>query len=173
FERFGDNRQPVTPYYTIMRLPEESQEEFLLMLPLAPSGRDNMIAWLAARCDAPDYGKLVVYKYPKDKLIYGPFQVETRVDQDPAIAAQLTLWNQSGSGVMRGNLLVIPVGNANLYVEPIYLQAAQGPLPELKRVVVATGNRIAMEPTLEAALARLFDTGTLLPAAAAPSTGSP
>jgi uncharacterized protein len=170
-ERFGDNRQAVAPYYTIMRLPEQPREEFLLMLPLAPANRDNMIAWLAARADAPNYGKLLVYKYPKDKLIYGPFQVETRIDQDPTIAAQLTLWNQSGSRVIRGNLLVIPIGNANLYVEPIYLQAAQGPLPELKRVVVATGNRIAMEPTLETALARLFD-GAVAEASSAPATVS-
>jgi uncharacterized membrane protein (UPF0182 family) len=174
FERFGDNRQPVEPYYTIMRLPGEAREEFLLMLPLAPANRDNMIAWLAARCDEPHYGKLLVYKYPKDKLIYGPFQIETRIDQDPTIAAQFTLWNQSGSRVIRGNLLVIPVGNSNLYVEPIYLQAAQGPLPELKRVVVATGNRIAMEPTLEAALARLFagqPAEAPLPAAPRPGEG--
>jgi len=165
FERFGADRQPVAPYYTIMRLPEEQREEFLLMLPLAPANRDNMIAWLAARCDGPSYGKLLVYKYPKDKLIYGPFQVETRVDQDPTIASQLALWNQSGSRVIRGNMLVIPIGTANLYVEPIYLQAAQGPLPELKQVVVATGNRIAMEPTLAAALARLF-AGEAAPVAA-------
>jgi uncharacterized membrane protein (UPF0182 family) len=166
-ERFGDNRQAVAPYYTIMRLPGEPREEFLLMLPLAPANRDNMIAWLAARSDAPNYGKLLVYKYPKDKLVYGPFQVETRIDQDPGIAAQLTLWNQSGTRVIRGNLLVIPIGNANLYVEPIYLQAAQGPLPELKRVVVATGNRIAMEPTLEAALVRLFEGAPVAPLPAA------
>jgi hypothetical protein len=169
-ERFGDNRQPVEPYYTLMRLPDGAREEFVLMLPLAPANRENLIAWLAARNDPPHYGSLLVYKYPKDKLVYGPFQIETRIDQDPTIAAQLTLWNQSGSRVIRGNLLVIPVGNSNLYVEPIYLQAAQSPLPELKRVVVATGNRIAMEPTLDAALARLFGT----PAASPPaSTGAP
>lgn len=181
FERFGDERQQVAPYYTLMRLPDGTREEFLLMLPLAPGGRENMIAWLAARNDAPNYGQLVIYKYPKDKLVYGPLQVETRIDQDPAIASQLTLWNQSGSRVIRGNLLVIPIGNSNLYVEPIYLQAAQGPLPELKRVVVATGNRIAMEPTLEAALARLFDgqpppaasAATAAPGAAAAPTLSP
>jgi uncharacterized membrane protein (UPF0182 family) len=148
FERFGEERQPVEPYYTIA--------EFLLMLPLAPANRDNMIAWLAGRSDGQHYGKLLVYKYPKDKLIYGPLQVETRIDQDPAISAQFSLWNQHGSRVIRGNLLVIPVGNSNLYIEPVYLQAEQSPLPELQRIVVATGSRIAMEPTLEAALAKLF-----------------
>jgi uncharacterized membrane protein (UPF0182 family) len=139
-----------------MRLPNEPGAEFLLMLPLAPANRDNMIAWLAGRSDGQNYGRLLVYKYPKDKLIYGPLQVETRIDQDPAISAQFSLWNQRGSRVIRGNLLVIPVGSSNLYLEPVYLQAEQSPLPELQRIVVATGNRIAMEPTLEAALARLF-----------------
>jgi uncharacterized protein len=172
-ERFDDTpQQPVAPYFTIMRLPGEPREEFLLMLPLAPANRDNMIAWLAARCDEPNYGKLLVYKYPKDKLVYGPFQVEARIDQDPTIAAQLTLWNQSGSRVRRGNMLVIPVGNSNLYVEPIYLQAAQGQLPELKRVVVSTGSRIAMEPTLELALARLFDGAPEVAAVAPPAPGA-
>ena len=169
-ERYLEERVPVAPYYTIMRLPGEPREEFLLMLPLAPANRDNMIAWLAARCDEPNYGRLLVYKYPKDKLVYGPSQVEARIDQDPSIASQLALWRQSGSQVLRGNMLVIPVGNSNLYVEPIYLQAAQGRLPELKQVVVATGNRIAMESTLEAALARLFDGA---PEAAATTAGAP
>ncbi|MBX5490935.1 MAG: UPF0182 family protein [Chloroflexi bacterium] len=172
-ERFGDNRQPLEPYYMLMRLPDSAREEFVLMLPLAPADRENMIAWLVARNDPPHYGSLLVYKYPKDKLIYGPFQIETRIDQDPTIAAQLTLWNQSGTRVIRGNLLVIPVGSANLYVEPIYLQAAQSPLPELKRVVVATGNRLAMEPTLEAALARLFGTPAASPPASAGAPSAP
>jgi uncharacterized membrane protein (UPF0182 family) len=166
FERFGDSRQAVEPYYTIMRLPEQPQEEFLLMLPVAPANRDNMIAWLAGRSDGANYGKLLVYKYPKDKLIYGPLQVETRIDQDPTISAQFTLWNQSGSRVIRGNLLVIPVGRSNLYLEPVYLQSEHGPLPELQRVVVATGARIAMEPTLDAALARLFGGEPAMPSAA-------
>jgi uncharacterized membrane protein (UPF0182 family) len=168
FERFGDSRQAVEPYYTIMRLPDERQEEFLLMLPVAPANRDNMIAWLAGRSDGANYGKLLVYKYPKDKLIYGPLQVETRIDQDPTISAQLTLWNQSGSRVIRGNLLVIPVGRSNLYLEPVYLQSEHGPLPELQRVVVATGTRIAIEPTLDAALARLFGGEPATPRAVAP-----
>jgi uncharacterized membrane protein (UPF0182 family) len=172
-ELFDEHAQPIDPYYTIMRLPGEPREEFLLMLPLVPANSQNLIAWLAARCDEPHYGKLLVYKYPKDKVIYGPMQVEARIDQDPAIASQFALWKQSGSRVIRGNLLVIPVGNSNLYVEPVYLQASQGRLPELKRVIVATGNRIAMEPTLEAALARLFPGVAGLPADTAPAPSAP
>jgi uncharacterized membrane protein (UPF0182 family) len=149
-----------------MKLPGDTRAEFILMLPFTPGSKDNMVGWLAARCDEPNYGKLVVYKYPKDKVIFGPFQLETRIDQDPTISAQFSLWNQGGSQVIRGNLLVIPVGQSNLYVEPIYLQATASPLPELKRVIVATGNRIVMEPTLGEGLARLLGTG--LPSAQAP-----
>jgi uncharacterized membrane protein (UPF0182 family) len=151
-----------------MRMPGEAREEFLLMQPFTPVGRTNMIAWLAARSDEPNYGKLVVYKYPKERLIFGPFQVEGRIDQDPTISAQFALWSQSGTRVIRGNMLVIPLGASNLYVEPIYLQAENGPIPELKRVVVSTGNRVVMEPTLEEALARLFN----VPTSSVPSVGS-
>jgi uncharacterized protein len=155
-ELFTGNKQPVEPYYVVMRPPGDRRTEFMLMLPFTPSNRDNMIGWLAARSDDPDYGKLLVYNYPKDTVIYGPLQIETRIDQDPTISAQFSLWNQSGSRVIRGNLLAIPIGQSNLYVEPIYLQATASPLPELKRVVVANGNRIVMEATLAEALARLF-----------------
>jgi uncharacterized membrane protein (UPF0182 family) len=146
----------VEPYYVIMRLEGEPREEFVLMLPFTPRGKDNMIAWLAARSDEPNYGTLMVYKFPKDKLVYGTFQVEGRIDQDPGISSQFTLWNQAGSRIIRGNMLVIPVGRSNLYVEPIYLQAENGPIPELKRVILSTGNRLVMEPTLEEAVAKLF-----------------
>ncbi|MGI5836251.1 MAG: UPF0182 family protein [Chloroflexota bacterium] len=156
-EVFADNRQAVEPYYLIMRLPGESGEEFLQLLPFSPSNKDNMIAWLAARSDGDNYGKLIVYKYPKDKLIYGPMQVEARINQDPTISSQFTLWSRQGSKVIRGNLLAIPVGQANLYVEPVYLQADSGSIPELKRVIVSTGNRVVMEPTLQEALANLYD----------------
>lgn len=159
-ELFSSQRQPIAPYYVIMNLPDEPQPEFILILPFAPSTRDNMIGWLAARNDQPNYGRLVIYKYPKDKLIFGPMQIETRIDQDPAISAQFSLWNQAGSRVIRGNLLVIPIGRSNLYVEPIYLESTQSPLPELKRVIVATGSRIVMQPTLEEALNNLFGGGT-------------
>ena len=126
------------------------------MLPMVPSQRENMIAWLAARCDPPDYGKLVVYEFPKDKLVYGPFQIEARIDQDTEISQQLSLWNQMGSRVIRGNLLVIPIENSILYVSPLYLRAANGQIPELKRVIAAYGDRVVMEETLDAALAALF-----------------
>ena len=157
-ELYADQQQeqPIEPYYVIMRLEDMPTEEFLLMLPFTPPDKNNMIAWMAARSDAPNYGKLVVYKYPKEKQVYGPLQVESRISQDPGISAQLALWNQGGSRVIRGNLLVFPIGRSNLYVEPIYLQAANSQLPELKRVVVASGNRLAMEPSLSMALAKLF-----------------
>jgi uncharacterized membrane protein (UPF0182 family) len=142
----------------IMRLPGEAAEEFLLMLPFTPGSRErqNMIAWLAGRADGSSYGTLLLYKFPKDRLVYGPGLIEARIDQDTTISSQLTLWNQEGSRVYRGNLVVIPIGASTLYVEPIYLSSATSRLPELKRIVVASGNRLAMEPTLEAGLARIF-----------------
>jgi uncharacterized membrane protein (UPF0182 family) len=115
-----------------------------------------MITWLAARSDGDKYGKLIAYNFPKDKLIYGPRQIEARIDQDPTISEQLTLWGQKGSQVIRGNLLVIPIEDSILYVEPIYLQAERGRLPELKRVIVASGDRIAMEPTLAQSLSAIY-----------------
>ena len=147
-ETYADAERPVEPYYVIMRLPGEDREEFVLMLPLTPTQKDNMITWLAARSDGDRYGKLIAYNFPKDKLIYGPRQIEARIDQDPAISSQLTLWGQKGSQVIRGNLLVIPIEQSILYIEPVYLKAERGQLPELKRVIVASGDRIAMEPTL-------------------------
>jgi uncharacterized protein len=152
----GDGISMMTPYYIIMRLPGEPQAEFFLMLPMVPSRRDNMIAWLAARCDAPDYGKLIVYEFPKEKLVYGPFQIEARINQNTEISQQLTLWNQMGSRVIRGNLLVIPIENSILYVSPLYLRAQQGHLPELKRVIAAYGEHVVMKETLAEALAALF-----------------
>lgn len=172
-ELFADNRQPVEPYYLIMKLPGEAREEFLQMLPFTPSDKDNMIAWLSARSDGENYGKLLVFKYPKDKLIYGPMQLEARINQDPIISAQFTLWNQAGSRVTRGNLLVIPVGNSNLYVEPVYLQSDRGSIPELKRVIVSTGNKVVMEPTLPEALNKLFDGRVALGPISQPSGAPP
>ncbi|MFM0207781.1 UPF0182 family protein [Paraburkholderia sediminicola] len=147
---------PMTPYYMIMRLPDEPSEEFVLMLPMVPSQRDNMIAWLAARCDPPNYGKLIVYAFPKDKLVYGPFQIEARIQQNTEISQQISLWNQMGSRVIRGHLLVVPIENSILYVSPLYLRAESGQLPELKRVIAAYGDRVVMEETLGGALAALF-----------------
>ncbi len=148
--------QPMEPYYVIMRLPSESEEEFLLMQPFTPENKNNAIAWLGARCDGENYGELLVYDFPKDKLIYGPRQIENRIDQDTDISGQFTLWDQSGSEVIRGNLLMIPVGDSYLYVEPIFLQAEGGGLPELKRVIVSSGDHLFMRPTLEESLNELF-----------------
>jgi hypothetical protein len=147
----------IEPYFTILRLLGEKKEEFVLLTLFNPSRRDNMIAWLAARSDPPNYGRLIVYNFPKQKLVYGPRQIDARIDQDADISQQLTLWSQRGSNVIRGSLLAIPIDQSLIYVQPIYLAASeQGALPELRRVVVAHGNQIAMEPTLEQALARLF-----------------
>lgn len=167
---------PMAPYYIIMRLPGESQAEFFIMIPMVPSRRDNMIAWLAARCDSPDYGKLIVYEFPKEKLVYGPFQIEARIHQNTEISQQISLWNQMGSRVIRGNLLVIPIENSILYVSPLYLRAEQGHLPELKRVIAAYGEHVVMKETLAEALTALFTDGAAperpVAAAAAPGAGA-
>ena len=151
----GDGAR-MAPYYIIMRLPGEARAQFFLMLPMAPSRRENMIAWLAARCDAPDYGKLIVYEFPKEKLVYGPFQIEARINQNTEISQQISLWNQMGSRVIRGHLLVVPIENSILYVSPLYLRAATGQLPELKRVIAAYGDQVVMKETLAEALRALF-----------------
>ena len=143
------------PYYTIMRLPGEPREEFILMLPMVPNNRDNMIAWLAARCDGENYGKVIEFAFSKEKLIYGPAQIEARIDQDTKISQQLTLWNQAGSRVIRGNLLAIPIEDTLLYVEPLYLSAENRQLPELKRLIASTGDRVVMAEDVETLLAAL------------------
>jgi len=168
-EVFGNETVQVEPYYVTMRLGSEARPEFILILPFSPANRDNMIAWMAARNDAPNYGELVVYRFPKDRLAFGPMQVESRINQDPQISQQLTLWNQEGSRVIRGNLLVIPVEDTLMYVEPLFLQAQRSQLPELKRVIVASGPRIAMEETLDEAIARVV--GRAAPLAPAPAPG--
>jgi hypothetical protein len=155
--RVVDSRdQEIEPYYTILRLPGEAKEEFVLLLPFTPNKRDNMRSWLAARSDGTNYGKLIALEFPKAKLVYGPKQIDARIDQDTSISQQLTLWNQRGSQVIRGSLLAIPIEKSLLYVQPLYLAADQGSLPELKRVIVAFGNQIAMEETLEQSLQRIF-----------------
>jgi uncharacterized membrane protein (UPF0182 family) len=189
-EMYGDRREEMEPYYVIIKLPEETREEFLLMLPFTPSKKDNMIGWLAARSDVPHYGNMVVFKLPKEKLVYGPMQIEARVDQQTEISRELSLWGQRGSRVIRGNLLAIPISDTFIYVEPVYLEAKQeesestatgspqgrgltrsrrggaagspqakagaAALPELKRVIVAFGNRLVMEENLEKALSSLL-----------------
>jgi len=154
---FGE--KPMDPYYTIMKLPGEKKEEYILLLPYTPAKRDNLAAWLAARCDEPNYGKLVVHTFPRDRLIFGPKQVDARINQDSFISQQLTLWGQRGSQVIRGSLLVIPIENSLLYVQPLYLAAADKVgLPELRRVIVAYENEVVMEENLDLALQRLFGT---------------
>lgn len=155
-EIVGSETVPMSPYYLTMQMPNSNQPEFVLMLPFTPARRDNMIAWFAARNNEPHYGELIVYKFPKQTLTYGPMQIEARIDQDSEISQLLTLWSRSGSSVYRGNQLVIPINSGVLYVEPIYLQAAQGQMPELTRIVVAVGGRIAMGTTLDEALRMLF-----------------
>jgi len=182
-ELYADTQQKMEPYYIIIKPPGEKREEFLLMLPFTPSKKANMIAWLAARSDIPNYGDLLVYKLPKDKLAFGPMQVEARVDQQTEISRELTLWGQKGSRVIRGNLMAIPIEQSFLYVEPVYLQASQESkpevetarrmtrpamrrpeqptrsiaLPELKRVIVAYGNEVVMKEDLASALAAIFE----------------
>ncbi len=170
----GGGTAMMAPYYIIMRLPGEPQAEFFLMIPMVPSRRDNMIAWLAARCDPPDYGKLIVYEFPKEKLVYGPFQIEARINQNTEISQQLTLWNQMGSRVIRGaNLLVIPIENSILYVSPLYLRAEHGHLPELKRVIASYGEHVVMKETLAEALSALFTEPSAAPAAPSAATRTP
>jgi uncharacterized protein len=155
-ENYAGQTVPMQPYYVIMRLPGEAQAEYMLMLPMVPSGRDNMIAWMAARCDGADYGHLFEYAFSKDRLFYGPYQIEARINQSPEISRQLSLWNQMGSKVILGNLLVIPVQDSLLYVEPLFIRAENGQLPELQRVIASYSDRVVMGDTLDLTMAALF-----------------
>jgi uncharacterized protein len=152
----GASENPMSPYYTIMRLPQEKQEEFILMLPFTPGRKDNLSAWMVARSDGDNYGRLVVYRFPKQQLVYGPRQIVARINQDAEISRQISLWDQRGSQVIQGQLLVIPIEESLIYVRPLYIRSESGKIPELKRVIVAYENKIAMEETLEVALARIF-----------------
>lgn len=162
-EIYEGNEQLVEPYYVIMSLPEVEREEFMLILPFVPVNRDNMIAWMAGRSDGENYGELLLYEFPKQELVYGPSQIEARIDQNPEISQQLTLWSQEGSRVIRGDLLVIPIEESLIYVEPVYLRAEQGELPELRRVIVVYENRVVMEETLSQALVAIFGEPTAQP----------
>jgi len=155
-EIYAENEIKMEPYYIVTRLPGHEREEFILMTPFTPSTKNNMIAWLAAKNDQPEYGNLIVYKFPKEKLIFGPMQIEARIDQNSEISQQLTLWGQKGSTVIRGNLLVIPIEESIIYVEPLYLRAEMGEIPELKRVIVSNGSDVVMGNNLEEALEKLF-----------------
>jgi uncharacterized membrane protein (UPF0182 family) len=176
-EKFGQGEtlQVVEPYYVIMKLPGEEREEFVQLLPYTPSQRQNLIGWLAARSDGENYGKLVVFNFPKDRQIDGPEQVEARIDNDQDISAWFTLRCTEGSTCIRGNLLVIPVGSSILYAEPIYIQAEGVRFPELKRVILASGDRVVMEDSLREALAALTEPeeGVLPPAGPGEAAGTP
>jgi uncharacterized protein len=155
-EVYGDESRPVEPYYLITSLPTVPFEEFILLLPYTPRQRTNLIAWLAARTDGENYGRLLLYTFPKERLVFGPEQIEARINQDPIISQQISLWNRQGSSAIQGNLLIIPIEQSLLYVEPLYLEAAQNSLPTLVRVIVVYENRIVMAPTLEEALQAIF-----------------
>ena len=157
-EIYGTEQQQVKPYYLITKLPTAQNEEFILLLPYTPTQRRNLIAWLAARSDGTQYGRLLLYEFPKQELVYGTQQIEALINQKPEISEQITLWNREGSRVVQGNLLVIPIEESLLYVEPIYLEAEENSLPTLVRVIVAYDNEIVMEQTLEEALENIFDT---------------
>ena len=172
--RSTDNKdqaaQPMLPNFVLMTLPGEKSTEFVEILPFTPGNRNNLIGWIAGRSDGDNYGSLVAYNFPKNKLVDGPLQVEARIDQNPQLSGQFSLWNQQGSRVVRGSLLVIPIGKGLLYAEPIYLQAERSPMPELRLVVLALQDRLAFGPTFEAAMAGLF--GQSLPAPSAASSSS-
>ena len=155
-EIYKNEQQSILPYYIIMRLPDTTSEEFILMLPLTPSGKDNMVAWMCARCDGDSYGELLIYMLSKEKLIYGPMQIEARINQKPDISSELTLWGQQGSKVIRGNLLIIPIEHSFIYVEPVYLQSEQSEMPQLKRVIAVHGDELEMRKDLDEALRAAF-----------------
>jgi hypothetical protein len=155
------------PYYAMMRLPGEQAPEFIQMLPFTPARKDNLASWMVARSDGEHYGRLRVFQFPKQKVVFGPRQIVARINQDQEISPQITLWNQQGSEVLQGTLLVIPIQESLIYVRPLYLRSAGGRIPELKRVIVAHQNQIVMEETLDQALNRLF------PSAGAPADPSP
>ncbi len=163
-EIYGNQPQRVEPYYLITKLPIASSEEFVLLYPFTPAQRNNLIAWMAARSDGEQYGRMLLYVFPKQELVFGPEQIEARINQDPVISQQITLWNRQRSRATQGNLLVIPIEQSLLYVEPLYLEAEQNQLPTLVRVIVAFANRIAMAETLEQSLKAIFQP----PEAAAP-----
>jgi uncharacterized membrane protein (UPF0182 family) len=165
--------QVMEPNFVLMKLPGESSEEFVEILPFTPANRNNLIGWIAGRSDGAAYGTSIVYDFPKTKLVDGPLQIEARIDQNAQLSGQLTLWNQQGSHVRRGTLLVIPCGRALLYAEPIYLQAERSPMPELRLVVLALQDKLAYGPTFESAMKALFggEASSLSAAAGASESG--
>ena len=154
---YGQSGKPeqMSPMYVVATLPGEHEPEFLLMLPFTPRGKDNLIGWMAARCDGDRLNELIYFQLSKQQLVYGPMQIESRIDQDQIISKDLSLWNQQGSHVLRGNLVALPLGDAFLYVESIYIQATEARMPQLKKVVLAMGNRLIYRDTFEEGLADL------------------
>jgi len=166
----GEQEEFVHSYYLVTTLPNEKRSEFILILPFTPYKKDNMTSFLTAKCDMPDYGKLQLYQLPKDKLNYGPMQIEARINQDPEISKQLTLWSQKGSNVIRGNMLAIPIKESIIYIEPLYLKAETSEMPELKKVIVSFADKIVMENDLPSALEKLFFGGEFTSASEKSST---
>jgi uncharacterized membrane protein (UPF0182 family) len=172
-ETYAGRVQTMEPYYILMKLPGSGQLEYLLMTPFTPQNRDNMISWMAAKCDFPEYGKMLFYQLPKEKLIYGPNQIEAMINQNTTISQQLTLWDQRGSRVIRGTLIVTPIENSFLYIVPLYLQAEGASFPQLKRVIAIAGDKVVMEATLDEALNALFGTQQPLEGSSQPATRQP
>lgn len=157
---YENKEEQMESYYLVTRLPDENSPEFIVIVPFTPYGKDNMISFLTAKCDMPNYGELKLYQLPKDKLSYGPLQVEARINQDPEISKQLTLWSQKGSSVIRGNMMAIPIEESILFIEPLYLKAETSEMPELKQIVVSYNEKIVMEADLSTAIEKLFYSGT-------------
>jgi uncharacterized membrane protein (UPF0182 family) len=172
-ETYAGQLQPMEPYYILMKLPGSDQLQYLLMTPFTPQNRDNMISWMAAKCDFPEYGRMLLYQLPKEKLIYGPNQIEAMINQNTTISQQLTLWDQRGSRVIRGTLIVTPIENSFLYIVPLYLQAEGANFPQLKRVIAVAGDKVVMEATLDEALNDLFGTQQPLQGSSQPPTPQP
>jgi uncharacterized membrane protein (UPF0182 family) len=160
-EIYGNKTTPVQPYYVTMELPGENRSEFVMLLPFTPLRRTNLVGWLAARNDPPNYGELLLVRFPQQRLLMGPQQISALTDQDPTISLQFGLWNRMGSRLFRGNMLVLPIGKGLLYVEPIYLESSSNNLPTLVRVVVSDGRKFVMERDLRTALARLVGNGAI------------
>ncbi len=163
--------QVMEPNFVLMTLPGEHTPEFIEILPFTPANKNNLIGWIAGRSDGEHYGSSLVYDFPKTRLVDGPLQVEARIDQNAQLSGQLSLWNQQGSHVRRGSLIVMPIGRGLLYAEPIYLQAERSPMPELRLVVLALQDRLAYGPTFETAMAGLFGGAASTTTAAAPAPG--
>ena len=170
---YGGESLPMEPYYILMKLPGSDELQYLLMTPCTPQNRDNMISWMAAKCDFPEYAKMLFYQLPKEKLIYGPNQIEAVIDQNTTISQQLALWDQKGSRVIRGKLMVTPIEDSFLYVVPVYLTAEGTNFPQLKRVIAVAGDKVVMEPTLDEAINNLFGVQQSLEGSSGPPTRQP